>query len=1106
MWLFWFACQSDEGVKAYNANPEITITSHSEDAELEEGVSVSLRAAVSDPNHSEEELLVSWYADTELVCDWAPPDMAGTSFCDFEPRIDSTRIVAEVRDPDGAGGQDEISLIISATSAPSISISSPIGSEIYYSDLIIEFNALVSDIEDPPELLSVMWTSSLDGDLPLPEFSDSGGMLSGSLTLSEGQHFIQATVTDTTGKQSQTDVNLTVNPPNSPPNCSIVSPNSQEVGVVGENMNFVGLVTDNEDILSELSASWTSSIDGVLGSVSPTSSGDILFSTSLLSVGSHSIRLEVFDSQSSCADEIFLTVGEPPLVQIDVPLDGSTYNEGEIITFVGLLSDDSTQENQLVLSWTSNIDGEFSNNPAASSGMAQTTISDLSVGSHLISLSAMDMDGLIGDAVIVININGLPSQPSLSISPNPATTSNTLEATAYGSIDPENQSVSYSYIWFVDGVLSSHTGSTLPSSATSKGELWLVESTPSDGHGSGPVGSDSLEIMNTNPEVSGVVISPSFPLITDVLGCSGTVVDPDETPLQQIEWVNLNTGLSLGTNTTLIVDPTLVGVGDDIECIITAIDSDSAQASGTATVTLLNSDPVVTSLVISPSSPTPSDTVTCSGSSSDPNGDTPTLSYSWAVNGLAAGVGPTLALSNTQRNDVITCTLTATDSDGGTVTASIVEIVANSIPVIDSVAITPDPPSAQSVLICTVVANDSDGDPLTTTTDWSINGNYILSSNYLSGPFSLNDIIRCTATVNDGQDNSLPLFAQVSIDNGPPVISSLTITPDPATTVDDLSVLVSVSDPEGDAITLSYVWMVNGVDQLNNTTFLSSSTFQKSDTVSLMVTPSDSLSSGTQQSAVLVVSNAPPEAPMISIVPSVAQETENLICEVDVDSFDADNDQITYTFSWVINNILYNGSVSSTNYVGDTIPFSETLEGDNWECTVTPNDGTDNGPTSSATSSVITLGCSADAEWALEVTSGMWACVNDANITTYPDNFNMCAQGFTPVTYDLVQSLGLGYPTLQESADFWNWYGSLASSGDKTYIRTGQKRRGGCSLNDHGDLYIAQFHSYSQAGEGWYDLYYGGGSCTLSTSSANNMSHALAGVLCVYGTYVDPHN
>ena len=150
-------------------------------------------------------------------------------------------------------------------------------------------------------------------------------------------------------------------------------------------------------------------------------------------------------------------------------------------------------------------------------------------------------------------------------------------------------------------------------------------------------------------------------------------------------------------------------------------------------------------------------------------------------------------------------------------------------------------------------------------------------------------------------------------------------------------------------------------------------------------------------------------------------------------------------------------------------------------------------------------GCSGDAEWTMEVVYGLWACVNDSNITTHSQNFDMCASNFTPVTYDLIQSLSLTYPTQQENDDFWSWYQSLPTSGDNNYIRTGQKRRGGCSLNGE-DLYISKFHGLSIPGEGWYDLYFGGGSCSLPTSSANQVGgHSLAGVLCVNGNYVAPY-
>ena len=150
-------------------------------------------------------------------------------------------------------------------------------------------------------------------------------------------------------------------------------------------------------------------------------------------------------------------------------------------------------------------------------------------------------------------------------------------------------------------------------------------------------------------------------------------------------------------------------------------------------------------------------------------------------------------------------------------------------------------------------------------------------------------------------------------------------------------------------------------------------------------------------------------------------------------------------------------------------------------------------------------GCSALAEWSMEVTPGLWACVNDALIRTYPDNFALCADGNTPATFDNVNARELRRPDAAEHAAFWAWYQGLPAAGDKNYIRTGQKRRGGCVLDAHGDLYVGRAYAWDQRDASWVDLFEGGGSCNLPTAAANNMSHALLGVLCVSGEYEDPH-
>ena len=151
------------------------------------------------------------------------------------------------------------------------------------------------------------------------------------------------------------------------------------------------------------------------------------------------------------------------------------------------------------------------------------------------------------------------------------------------------------------------------------------------------------------------------------------------------------------------------------------------------------------------------------------------------------------------------------------------------------------------------------------------------------------------------------------------------------------------------------------------------------------------------------------------------------------------------------------------------------------------------------------LGCSAEAEHHMEIAPGLWACVNAQNIRAYDENFSMCAEGLTPATFDLVNALELRIPTVQEDLAFFAWYRALPVNGDTNYIRTGQKRRGGCVLDAHGDLYIRNGVGPNRMGDGWWDLFNGGGGCNLPTGSANNMSHALVGVVCVEGEYVPPH-
>ncbi len=105
------------------------------------------------------------------------------------------------------------------------------------------------------------------------------------------------------------------------------------------------------------------------------------------------------------------------------------------------------------------------------------------------------VDGIDLDPSLLQGINNSPPyQPEISFTPNTASSVNDdLIVAIIGptQADPDNDSVTYHYRWFVDfgqgyfvddtfAGKSEHTGNTIPSSQTNLGERWRVTITPTD--------------------------------------------------------------------------------------------------------------------------------------------------------------------------------------------------------------------------------------------------------------------------------------------------------------------------------------------------------------------------------------------------------------------------------------------------------------------------------------------------------------------------------------------------------------------------------------------------------------------------------------------------
>ena len=116
--LFLFACRSEDGVKAYNTEPIVAITSHADGAEIQEGSVVTLVGQVSDANHQNSQLLVTWSTENGELCPELSPEENGETICSAVLNENDTELRLQAFDPEGGAGIQTINITVLPTAAP----------------------------------------------------------------------------------------------------------------------------------------------------------------------------------------------------------------------------------------------------------------------------------------------------------------------------------------------------------------------------------------------------------------------------------------------------------------------------------------------------------------------------------------------------------------------------------------------------------------------------------------------------------------------------------------------------------------------------------------------------------------------------------------------------------------------------------------------------------------------------------------------------------------------------------------------------------------------------------------------------------------------------
>ena len=256
--------------------------------------------------------------------------------------------------------------------APVITINAPMAENTYYVNTDIALSATAFDQEDGNITTNLTWFGPY---FPAPLSAESTKII-----FEPGSYTFTAMVTDSAGDTVNKDVIINV-VANTPPNLNVMSPLPFSTFIEGDMINLEALATDIQDGDISNSISWSSNIDGQLGS-----GGQLMLSTLTPSV--HTITVIATDSGGMSSSSNFVLTVSPminsiPVLNISSPSNQSIISTGSTVTLEATATDLEDGNLSNLIAWTSNLDGFL-----GQGGLITDVL--LSSGDHQINASVVD--------------------------------------------------------------------------------------------------------------------------------------------------------------------------------------------------------------------------------------------------------------------------------------------------------------------------------------------------------------------------------------------------------------------------------------------------------------------------------------------------------------------------------------------------------------------------------------------------------------------------------------------------------------------------------------------------------------------------------------------
>jgi hypothetical protein len=295
--------------------------------------------------------------------------------------------------------------------------------------------------------------------------------------------------------------------------------------------------------------------------------------------------------------------------------------------------------------------------------------------------------------------------------------------------------------------------------------------------------------------------------------------------------------------------------------------------------------------------------------------------------------------------------------------------IANNLAQVTSLAILPLTPNPSQNLQCNATVRDAENRTLTVEYWWYNNSILHSGGNTTGVQNNTNTIIsqlgfgntttgetwNCTIRVFDGLSYSGFNSTTTTIQNNPPQVTAISLSPALPNTTTDLRCNATVTDIESTTLTVFWYWYNNSVLALSGSTAgvprdvntlittLGRGNTTRGETWNCTIRAYDGSDYSGFNSTTTIIQNIIPNITVPTFTPVNPNSLSNIQCNAT--PTDAENATLTVEYWWYNNSVLHSygnrtGLTNGTNAVITTLGFGNTTNGETWNCTVRSFDGT----------------------------------------------------------------------------------------------------------------------------------------------------------------------